>query len=160
MDKVSMTVDDVFPETRPGRTGVSSALHPLVYHTEEKADLENLSGKKGHFLSRVLSLDGDLLCKLWRSSPGVTTPRRRGSGRRGAEGTSGRGLPRESRPSLALQRPSSAPSCLLLPAPEPRAAAARLLPGGWDPSAPGGSAPAGWKGGGRQATGSLPSSAS
>lgn len=68
MDKTPMTVADVCPATRPGRSLVSSTHHPLDLrgdHTREKAGLEELLGKKGNFLSLVLSLYRDPLCKLW-----------------------------------------------------------------------------------------------
>lgn len=82
MDKFPMTVADVYPATRPSRTRVSSARHPLDSRgerTEEKASLEKLLGQKENFLSLVLSLDRNALCKLQRSIRGVTTPRSAGS---------------------------------------------------------------------------------
>lgn len=82
MDKFPMTVADVYPATRPSRTRVSSARHPLDSHgehTEEKVGLEKLLGKKEIFLSLVLSLDRNALCKLQSSIRGVTTPRSVGS---------------------------------------------------------------------------------
>lgn len=52
MDKFPVTVADVYPATRPSKTRVSSARHPFDSrgeHTEEKAGLEKLLGKKGNF---------------------------------------------------------------------------------------------------------------
>lgn len=61
MDKTPMTVADVYPAPRPGRAGVSRTRHPLGPRTEEKAGLEKLSGKKGHFLFVALPFARELL---------------------------------------------------------------------------------------------------
>lgn len=165
MDKVPMTAADMYPETGPSRTRVSSAppprppLHPRGDHTEEKAGLRKLLGTTRKY--------PNLWSFLWigtYSARSEVYPRRRfleARGRRGLAG--GRGLPRESPPRLALQLSLlRAVLFLLLPAPEPPRCAAALASsqGGGESKCHGVSAAHGWRRGGRQATQSLPSSAS
>lgn len=168
MDKVPMTVADLYPEIGPSRTSQLCPRPPTLPstppggdHTEEKADLKKLLGTTRKY--------PNLWSFLWigtYSASSEVYPRRRFLEARGRGGLAGgRGLPRESPPSLALQL-SLLRALLFLLLPAPRASALRcgprprLLPRRGESECHGVSAAHGWRRGGRQATQSLPSSAS
>lgn len=118
MDKVPMTVADVYPAASPGRTR-SATRSARTGLTRSKGGSRQALGDERQFLSRVLSLDGDLLCELRRSPRGVTTSGASPPAGAGQREAGGRGLPRESRPSLALQRSLLRALLFLLPFPAP-----------------------------------------
>lgn len=135
MDKVPMTVADVYPATRPGRTGVGSVRHPPDPHGDRTEDKAGRLGEERQFPISALSLGGDLVCKLRRSTPGVTVQERRLLGARGRGRPAGEGCP--GNPGRAS--PSSAPSSSSSPSRRPtlRTAAARLLPRRLEAKGPG-----------------------
>ena len=158
VDKTPMTVPDVSPASRPGSTGVPSVPQPPprgpVRSSFKRKDGSRKSsrGKKGNFPPLDLSLDGDPCLRLRRSSSVVKTPPGAGSLRRGA----GRDCPARAAPGIPAQPlPPASLHPFLLPAPQPPRRGCSPPPGEDGIRASGAES-----GGGRQTTGSLPSSAS
>lgn len=148
MDKTSMTVANECPATRPGRTGLSSAHHPLSPQgdlTEERRVWESSWGRKDISHLRSFLMIGTNFANSGGLPRGGDPKGRRFPEAPGGDGLAGRGCP--GNPGRAS--PSSFPSPRPPPPPAPGAEPPprlRLLPGRVESECP-----RSWRGG-RQAT--------